>query len=84
MEVYVKFLAIGTNIDKLWNSKVVNYILNQITAHFDGKWAKEIESNVSDNWANLAIILMDIPGCDCETIGTRIGIAVRRLTSIYI
>ena len=37
-----------------------------------------------NNWNNLTVILYDLPGHDCEEVGARIGLTIRRLMGISI
>ena len=43
---------------------------------------KELEINVSDNWFMATVYLMDIPGKECESVGSRLGLFTRRIYGI--
>ena len=62
--------------------------MQKLTTRFLSKlnsdYFKEIEHNFSVNWYNISIILMDIPGSTCESIGVRAGMAVRKLSGVSI
>ena len=36
------------------------------------------------NWTNLTVVLIDLPGKDCEEVGARIGLTIRRLSGVSI
>ena len=83
MTLYIRLYALGFNIDNIWNSMLIQRLFYKLTQKFlDADFFKIIEKNVSENWFNSAVILMDIPGKTCESIGDRIGITIRRITGI--
>lgn len=53
-------------------------------AKLDSDYFQEIESNVNQNWYNASVLFFTIPGHSCESIGTRVGIATRRLSGVGI
>ena len=61
---------------------MIQELTNKALDKFDAKWFGEIETNVQENWLNLTLILIDIPGRDCQQIGSRLAIAVRKLSGI--
>ena len=64
-------------------SGVPAFIYDQIqTKIFDTDYIGKVEGNVADNWYLLTVLLMDIPGKECESIGSRIGLTIRRLGGI--
>ena len=54
------------------------------TARFDSYSMVEVEMNIFKDWDVVAILLMTLPGKSCESIGTRIGIATRKVMGISV
>ena len=82
MGLYIKFYALGFNIDKIWKSNIILAMIYKLNQKLNSDYFKEVEKNVSENWYNATILLMDIPGKTCESVGTRIGVTFRRITGI--
>ena len=47
-------------------------------------YSHTLEENVAANWFNLSVLMMDLPGQQCEGIGSRFGLVVRRISGISI
>lgn len=84
LAIYVLVWSIGYNIDEIWNSNVIQDLTRKMLQKLDSEYTVEIEQNVMNNWTNLTIILIDLPGSDCEEIGARIGLTIRRLSGVSI
>ena len=63
---YLTFWAIGYNIDEIWNSNLIQTFFTRTVDKMDIKWFDEVQDNVQSNWYNLTLILLDIPGRDCQ------------------
>ena len=61
---------------------MIQTLVERTIDKFDDKWFSQIETNVQENWLNITLILIDIPGRDCQQIGSRFGISLRKLTGI--
>ena len=80
--IYPLVWTIGYNIDEIWNSNVIQQLAFRMLQKLDSKYTREIELNVMKYWTNLTVILIDLPGRDCEQIGARIGLTIRRLFGV--
>ena len=59
-------------------------MVNALVERFDFKWFKTIEYHIVEYWYFLTVVLMDVPGHDCEQIGARFAVAFRRILGIYV
>ena len=80
--IYLRFWGLGFNVDILYHSDTIDRLVTRVVQKLNLAYLYEFENNVRHNWHMQTVILTDLPGNECERIGARMGIAVRRLTSL--
>ena len=66
LAIYVLVWSIGYNIDEIWNSNVIQQLTIRMLQKLDSEYIGEIEQNVMNYWSILTVVLIDLPGSDCE------------------
>ena len=80
--IYIRFWGLGYNLDILFHSDTMDRLATRVVQKLNFAYLYEFEQNVRHHFYMQSVILTDLPGNDCEKIGARIGIAIRRLTSL--
>lgn len=80
----IMFWGLGYTTDRLIENGKLYQLLMSFTARFDSYSMVEVEMNIFKDWDVVAILLMTLPGKSCESIGTRIGIATRKVMGISV
>ena len=78
------FWGLGYSVDKVVQSEEIHNMIKNIISKFDSSYILEFTNSVHEDWLIASILLMTIPGKNCEEIGTRMGIVTRKLTGVAI
>ena len=76
------FWGLGYTINKIYESKEIHNLIETILTKFDSNYVLEVTNNIHEDWDIIVILLMTMPGKNCESIGTRMGIVIRKLTGV--
>lgn len=78
------FWGLGFTMNKIYESEDIHNMIRNILSKFDSNYVLEVTGNIHEDWGTVAVLLMTLPGKSCESIGTRLGIVLRKVTGVSI